>query len=655
MSYYFGFKLALVYHLSMATSRAADTLSATSRAGKHRGRRIRSMVYARETGYWALLAVTFILPLDLDRAPLLWTGYLTVTNLTVGLLALAMLAIVTLVSSGNPGAGTAEPAPTSILRYFRERSVPLGLFTAILLSATISIFLAHRSAQGLTWCLDVAIGALLWLVVPVWLAPDPEKRAAWLAKALVAGAVVAAIVGLVEVMVGPSFDHNLTAFKSEATTLGPYIRLSGTFSHANVAAMFFELVLPFAAIGLIQAMPRIVETTLKSTPAASAGNGKSTRAWLGFAAWLAVFDLLLVAVLLTYTRGALLGIGASALFMILASRKLWNSGAVRTAWLPPAITVANLVIVASVLALATSSIELLRFTSQNDSAWYQAGYVSKLPGTMPTGRATFVPVTVINRSPLTWDAASPHSYGLSYHWLLPSRSVVRFANPITWLTAKLPPGGRETVRAAVFPPDAPGKYLLVWDLTWKGTTWFGPKTDVYTSIPIVVTRAGIGAGNSASSPSLPPPDTAILPNNRPLDRSQIWSVAWRMIASRPAFGEGPEGVRMNYDSFTSTTPNQASSPAPSHAHNLVLEIAADWGLLGLLLWVALVGVLWWPLVLSIWRGRVNSLWQLAVIGALAAFLAHGTVDYFLSTQAIFVMIWLLSALAASQVEWVPKD
>ena len=45
-------------------------------------------------------------------------------------------------------------------------------------------------------------------------------------------------------------------------------------------------------------------------------------------------------------------------------------------------------------------------------------------------------------------------------------------------------------------------------------------------------------------------------------------------------------------------------------------------------------------------GRL-PLWQVATIGALAAFLGHGLVDYILEAHSIFILFWMLCGLAAT--------
>jgi hypothetical protein len=344
----FLLRLAVVYYLAMARGQTAPVSILQPHTAAGDDRIAGAVSRSREIGYRGLLLLAFVLPFDMERVPILWTGYVTVTNLTVVLLAVAALALVTILGlaidalRGSPFAAG----------YFARRRISLALVLAFLLSSLVSTVLAHISAQGLSWFLGVVTGALLWLALPVWLANDTESKVHQLGMAIVGGAIIASIIGFIEVLLGPAFDQHLLFFEFGPSSMGPYLRLSATFSSANVAAMYFELALPFAIAGLISA------------------RGRKSRRWMAFAAWLAAVDVLLVALVLTYSRGALLGLLAAGLAMAIAG---WRRLRLRTAaaWRAPAVVAANLAVVLGVFASSTSSLQLLRLSTQNDRAWYQ--------------------------------------------------------------------------------------------------------------------------------------------------------------------------------------------------------------------------------------------------------------------------------------------
>ncbi|MGV8961455.1 MAG: O-antigen ligase family protein [Stenotrophomonas sp.] len=77
-------------------------------------------------------------------------------------------------------------------------------------------------------------------------------------------------------------------------------------------------------------------------------------------------------------------------------------------------------------------------------------------------------------------------------------------------------------------------------------------------------------------------------------RSQIWSAALCMVREHPINGVGARGFR---DAYPGCDPNPARTAAwgegPAlHAHQIVLEILAETGVLGLLLWLAGAAMAW---------------------------------------------------------------
>ena len=72
------------------------------------------------------------------------------------------------------------------------------------------------------------------------------------------------------------------------------------------------------------------------------------------------------------------------------------------------------------------------------------------------------------------------------------------------------------------------------------------------------------------------------------------------------------------------------------------------------MFAALLLVLWWPFLRGVVRGNITSAWQLAAIGMAAALLGHELVDYFLTKQAVFAVLWLLCGLAAMMGPRVPE-
>ncbi|GHH61399.1 MAG: O-antigen ligase [Gammaproteobacteria bacterium] len=77
-------------------------------------------------------------------------------------------------------------------------------------------------------------------------------------------------------------------------------------------------------------------------------------------------------------------------------------------------------------------------------------------------------------------------------------------------------------------------------------------------------------------------------------RSDIWSAAWCMVREHPLNGIGARGFREAYpacDPHPGQAPAWGEGPA-FHAHQIVLEILAETGVVGLLLWLAGAAQAW---------------------------------------------------------------
>lgn len=77
-------------------------------------------------------------------------------------------------------------------------------------------------------------------------------------------------------------------------------------------------------------------------------------------------------------------------------------------------------------------------------------------------------------------------------------------------------------------------------------------------------------------------------------RAQIWSAAVCMIAEHPVNGVGARGFRQAYpdcDASPGSRPAWGQGPA-LHAHQLVLEVLSETGIIGLLLWLAGAALAW---------------------------------------------------------------
>jgi hypothetical protein len=244
---------------------------------------------------------------------------------------------------------------------------------------------------------------------------------------------------------------------------------------------------------------------------------------------------------------------------------------------------------------------------------------------------------------------------------------VLFEGIRTALTSDIGSGESEEIMAQLQAPAQPGQYALVWDMVQEDVSWFSLKSSLYTKLPIQVTalpdgqtitpaqaQGGCNATTATTSPVdsgpvLPPPQlpkVLIQPN-----RTQLWQAAIQMLLARPLLGVGPNTFRMNYGNFSQ--PRLSDWDKRIFANSLPLEILADLGGLGGFLFLAFFTASAWSLLKLVWFGRGSTnLWQLALVGAIAAFLGHGLLDYILGSNAIFFLFWILFGLASTHPEQV---
>lgn len=114
-------------------------------------------------------------------------------------------------------------------------------------------------------------------------------------------------------------------------------------------------------------------------------------------------------------------------------------------------------------------------------------------------------------------------------------------------------------------------------------------------------------------------------------RAEMWTVAGRMFADSPLWGQGPNTYKAHW---------LAAGPweyAFGHAHNLYLNVAAETGMIGL----AAGGWLMWAVLrsLSSAGSMSGSMWPRAALAATVALLAHSLGDT-PTTAPYIVVAWL---------------
>jgi O-antigen ligase len=134
-------------------------------------------------------------------------------------------------------------------------------------------------------------------------------------------------------------------------------------------------------------------------------------------------------------------------------------------------------------------------------------------------------------------------------------------------------------------------------------------------------------------------------------RFAIWNAALWQFGRTPLFGRGPFLYGDAYLERISTPPETPHA----HAHNLVLNVAAEGGLLGLL---ALVGLAWtaWTAIRDAMRSQDVSqrIGGAAAATLLVAVLAHNMFDFTLVPGITLLTLWSLTALLPSPAEGISR-
>lgn len=512
-----------------------------------------------------------------------------------------------------------------LLTYERRRmyvSSWLAIPSVLLLAAfVLSALLAPEYGRdALKFTLRQAQGAVIGLCVAERLLAEGWPLVRRLLLALAAGAGVSALLGLWELSETASALGLLGVFKTQLSFMGGLLRLSGTFVYANVAAMFYEAILPIVLVGSIGLL----------------------RGWRRFVG-LGLGGLLLLTTLLTYSRAALI---VCATILVLIPAGIWFSAPgqrmrslIRAGVLSGLIGLALL----AVLSLPTFRLRLLE---PNIADWYGAVYQAAPVERMQTNELRTVVVRLRNSGRVAWPEAGVRPVMLAYHWFDPgSGKAVVFDGLRTPLPYSIAPGGSVELMAQVQAPSAAGSYELAWDLLREnGGGWFSQ----YQVAPARERVTIVGGAIQAATPQQPAHRTTLAPvtvDELPQpSRGQLWRAALTIWATRPLVGIGPTVFQYVYGPYL----GMQRWDTRIHTNNLYLELLVGSGVLGLAAFLSLIGAQLVLAIRALRESRSGGLqqpqlrWAILACGlALTAFLIHGIFDAFLAFMTTNLLLWML--------------
>ena len=160
-----------------------------------------------------------------------------------------------------------------------------------------------------------------------------------------------------------------------------------------------------------------------------------------------------------------------------------------------------------------------------------------------------------------------------------------------------------------------------------------------TVLAIVAVAAAVDAGfDRRLSAGLTPTAPSLTDPTRPT----FWRAALGMVHARPLLGVGPDNYRFRFVDYSGID----LSHAGIHAHNQLLEAAADSGLPGAAALVALWLCIGWTARERLRRASTATWpWRAALAAALVAWLLHALVDDFDRFWPTSVGFWLCVGLA----------
>lgn len=156
------------------------------------------------------------------------------------------------------------------------------------------------------------------------------------------------------------------------------------------------------------------------------------------------------------------------------------------------------------------------------------------------------------------------------------------------------------------------------------------------------------------SPGLPGA-AAVVQDQSINHRYFIWHVTWQMICSRPVVGLGYGCYGRHFAAFRdasegtarfATLNRVARSEATPYAHNELLHVWAETGLLGVAAMVVLVSVTLHGVWRRAWSGGPATPWLWGALGLLVALLVDSLVSFPLRLPLGCLVFWLALGAAA---------
>lgn len=510
-------------------------------------------------------------------------------SILVALGALAPLSVVPSSSVLSPFVwvsvvvGLAIVVPSLVRRQPRQPHLAEWIAFAWIAALWLSAVLSEDRSIGSMAALRFTAMALVLLAARVSVRDHDAARRLLIAIAI--GSLIGAAAALFILALGGTLgfgDH----FFGLTTRLGPWDRLTRPWSHANVAAM---------ALG----------STITTVAA-------FRQRWVAVAA----ASVLAIALVLTYSRGGLAaGVAAGVVWALIRRRDARSVG---------------LVLLVAIATVAIAPGWTARFRQPDNRAWY--GVDITAPDELTVGPdGGFADIELTNTSLLKRSPTDDDPVLISARWF---DAGGRIAGEHWWvLPDEFGPGDTIAAPLTIDPQVPDGTYEVWWDLRLDQEAYFRQFLgDEQVASTVVVRDSGIDPDGVERYDLVTP---------RPrLGRRDLWRAAVDAFTSAPLLGVGPGQVDPQRDV------EEAARIFPGgHAHSIVLEPLATWGLLGFLPFAALV-------IGAGYRALRHALHTRAVVPAvvlanLVAIAVHGLVDWPIIFLSVTIPLAIMSGIAWS--------
>ena len=499
---------------------------------------------------------------------------------------------------------------------FHRRPVPLAAWALLLLLAFMVSTLASAPPRvlPLKFSLRLTAGVVAFFLTSSALGPAARWGVVFTGFS-VAGSVTA-ILAVVEALGPVAMASWLAPFREHPFEVGGQPRVTATFAYPNTTAGFLVLALPAALYFVSHERTR-----------------RGVRTLAGMAA-----TGMFASILLTRSRGAVLGAVSAVLLQWLWLRRLRPDGSRFLFW--PLLGFVAL-LVASSLSDPTFR---LRVASEGDAAWYRAALSPETNSlSLEPGERRTMRVSVTNTGRMPWPSEK-RDFFLSYRWFTADeRGLVPLGieGTKTWLDKSLAPDEQVDLYAHVRAPAHPGQYVLIWDMVHGHMTWFSDKTGIGAFVRVAVGPVGEGGLSELAELSELGDRIASLAW-RP-GRLELWGLALSLFREQPLTGVGPDNFRWLYGRAA----GRSSWDTRAFSNSLYLEILATTGLFGAAAFALLVA----STLRGLYRVRKGdaTLAAATVTAALVGFLVHGVFDYLLALTPIYLAFWILLGVASAAI------